>query len=482
MTYEEVKAVFTQNNITSLTAYSVWIDIQEELVRQLLNSERWLVVEKNVEGKKRTFKVVKVPPITDIFKRDIERRLGGSVTIEEITEQEYDKVLFYLSNAQASTPANSSNAVMGEDAIKLNASQVVQNTLADGILANIFYTVSNNYEWNMCTDILFMPFSNGSYGIYIRYQGMLVALFNRFFSSEDIRKVINRLKTVAGMDITEERRPQDGQASIFLEWNNMLIDVRIATVGTINGESLELRLLNKRNVQLTLEELGMLPEQIDMVEKAITKPYGIILTTGPTGAGKTTTLYALLQKLYNKGGKNIITIEDPVEYNFDGILQIQINTKADITFSSTFRAILRMDPDIILVGEIRDKETMQTALDAALSGHLVLSTLHANNTIATVTRLLGMDADPKLLGSAMNLILAQRLVKDVNGQMRGIFECLYITDTIKDVIAKNGTEKELYQAAEESNAIYTFQQAVEVYLKQGIASKEELEEKVGILI
>jgi len=178
--------------------------------------------------------------------------------------------------------------------------------------------------------------------------------------------MVTRVKVLADMDIAEKRRPQDGQFDVLVE--SQPYSIRVATVGSIYGENMFLRLLYRRSLRTGLDSLGMLPEQISVIREMIKKPYGIIVTTGPTGSGKTTTLYSLLKEIYEAKDKNIITIEDPVEYDFEGITQIQINPKADITFSSTLRAALRQDPDVILLGEIRDEETLRASLTQLCRG------------------------------------------------------------------------------------------------------------------
>jgi general secretion pathway protein E len=212
------------------------------------------------------------------------------------------------------------------------------------------------------------------------------------------------------MNIADPRRPQDGQFSLISSGRD--IDVRVATISTVHGETAVLRLLDKSMAALSLQQLGFLPESQEIFERMLMAPYGMILLSGPTGAGKTTTLYAAVNTL-DKVGRNIITIEDPVEYRFQGINQIQINPKAGVTFASGLRAIVRLDPDIILVGEIRDSETADIATQSALTGHLVLSSVHANDTIGVLFRLIDLGVEPFLICSAVICIIAQRMVRRV---------------------------------------------------------------------
>jgi type IV pilus assembly protein PilB len=220
--------------------------------------------------------------------------------------------------------------------------------------------------------------------------------------------VITRIKIMAGLDIAEKRVPQDGRISLLVDGKT--VDFRVATFPTIYGEASVLRILEKGSIALSLEELGFLPEQLEIFKKSIIKPWGAILVTGPTGSGKTTTLYSALNMI-NSVEKNIITVEDPVEYRLEGINQVQVNPKAGLTFASALRSILRNDPDIIMIGEIRDVETALIAIESALTGHLVLSTLHTNNSASVFTRLIEMGIEPFLISSAIDCVLAQRLAR-----------------------------------------------------------------------
>ena len=218
----------------------------------------------------------------------------------------------------------------------------------------------------------------------------------------------SRLKVMAKLDIAEKRLPQDGRISLKVAGRN--VDVRVSTIPTHHGERIVLRLLDKEIAPLDLARLGMSSQHLEIMKKLIAHPYGIILVTGPTGSGKTTTLYAILNTL-NDASRNILTIEDPIEYYLSGIGQTQVNTKIDMSFARGLRAILRQDPDIVMVGEIRDLETVEMAIQASLTGHLVLSTLHTNSAIGAITRLRDRGAEPFLLSSTMIGVVAQRLVR-----------------------------------------------------------------------
>lgn len=220
--------------------------------------------------------------------------------------------------------------------------------------------------------------------------------------------VISRLKIMSEMDIAERRLPQDGRMGLVVA--GKAIDLRVASLPTVHGEKVVMRILDKSSVLLKLEDLGFLPINFQRFEHSYTRPYGMILVTGPTGSGKSTTLYATLNIL-NKEDRNIITVEDPVEYRLPGVNQIQVNNKAGLTFASALRSILRADPDIVLIGEIRDRETAQIAIEAALTGHLVLSTLHTNDAPSAVSRLVEMGVEPFLVASAVDCVLGQRLAR-----------------------------------------------------------------------
>lgn len=220
--------------------------------------------------------------------------------------------------------------------------------------------------------------------------------------------VLARIKVMGDMDVAESRAPQDGRIQVRLAKRD--VDIRVSTVPTLSGEKAVLRILDRSKNILSLPELGMDEKEMEVFRQAVSLPNGIILVTGPTGSGKTTTLYAALSELVEES-KNIMTVEDPVEYHLSGVNQVQVNRLAGVTFANSIRAFLRQDPDIILVGEIRDHETASTAVQASLTGHLVLSTLHTNDAPTAITRLLEMELEPFLVASSMTLAMAQRLVR-----------------------------------------------------------------------
>ncbi len=241
-----------------------------------------------------------------------------------------------------------------------------------------------------------------------RIDGSLHNMFS--LPLKTLTPIISRIKILANMNIADHHRPQDGQFSIKAK--GRLIDIRVGIISTVCGEMAVLRLLDKSRATLTLTELGFLTESLEKYESMLRVPYGIILVSGPTGAGKTTTLYASVNSL-DQTERNILTVEDPVEYRFSNINQIQVNPRAGVTFASGLRSMLRLDPDVILIGEIRDAETANIAIQSALTGHLVLSSIHANDAVGVVLRLIDLGVEPFLVSSALIGVIAQRMVRRI---------------------------------------------------------------------
>ncbi len=250
----------------------------------------------------------------------------------------------------------------------------------------------------------------GEYNIRIRYRidGQLEEIMRH--ELDLLPAVVTRIKIMSNMNIAERRRPQDGRIGMYVDGNEF--DLRISIIPTVHGEKVVLRINDKRNFIKSVEELGFFTNDMKTFNKILQNPHGMIVVTGPTGSGKSTTLYTAIQKL-NNDNVNIITVEDPVEANIDKINQIQVNIKADITFATALRSILRQDPDIIMIGEIRDSETATIAIRAAVTGHLVLSTLHTNDAPSTITRLIDMGIEPFLIGSSLVASISQRLVRKI---------------------------------------------------------------------
>ncbi len=266
------------------------------------------------------------------------------------------------------------------------------------------------------SDIHFEPYETETV-VRFRLDGMLHDVMK--INPQTYQSVVSRIKVVSNLNVAEKRVPQDGRIRVKI--GNRDLDIRVSVVPTVFGERIVLRLLDKSGSLLSLEELGLSTDMEEKLKRLANKPYGIVLITGPTGAGKSTTLYAML--LYIKSPtKNIITIEDPVEYQIKGISQIQVNPKVGLTFASGLRSILRQDPDVIMVGEIRDSETADIAVHAALTGHLLLSTLHTNDAVSAVPRLIDMGVEPFLVASSIEGVVAQRLVRKICPQCREEYE------------------------------------------------------------
>ena len=298
--------------------------------------------------------------------------------------------------------------------------------------------------------------------------------------------LVSRLKIMAELDIAERRVPQDGRIRLRLQ--DRQVDVRVSIIPTLNGESVVLRLLDKARGRIGLDEIGMSAETLAEFRKIIARPHGIVLATGPTGSGKTTTLYAAID-LVRTGREKILTVEDPVEYELHGVPQVPVNEKVGVTFASALRAILRQDPDVVMVGEIRDPLTAEIAIQAALTGHLVLSTLHTNDAASAITRLLDLNIAPFLVASTVEAVLAQRLVRRVCASCAGkgcancaqsgyrgrtgIYELLVLNDEIKRAITASATAGELLALARQ-NGMRTLREHGEQLVRDGITTEQEV--------
>ena len=269
------------------------------------------------------------------------------------------------------------------------------------LVNNIFFQAVHR----RASDIHIEPYENEA-RVRFRIDGVLHDVFT--LPQQQIAALLSRLKIMANLNIAERRLPQDGQSRVKI--GRDLVDIRVSVIPTLGGERVMLRLLDKSRGQLGLEQVGFRPEMLGHFRNLINLPHGIILLTGPTGSGKTTTLYAALNEL-NSEERNILTVEDPIEYQIPGIGQMQVKPKINLTFANCFRHILRQDPDIIMIGEIRDLETAEIAIQASLTGHLVLSTLHTNDSASAITRLIDMGIEPYLISSSVIAAMAQRLIR-----------------------------------------------------------------------
>jgi general secretion pathway protein E len=308
--------------------------------------------------------------------------------------------------------------------------------------------------------------------------------------------LVSRIKIMAALDIAEKRLPQDGR--ITLRVGGRAVDVRVSTLPTGHGERVVLRLLEKDLSRLTVESLGMNDRTLKRFDELIKQPHGIILVTGPTGSGKSTTLYGAIRRL-DHTTTNIMTVEDPIEYDLEGIGQTQVNAKIEMDFARALRAILRQDPDVVMIGEIRDLETAQIAVQASLTGHLVLATIHTNDSASSITRLVDMGIEPFLLSSSVLGVLAQRLVRklcphckqpETNGQgfravgcaqcsqtgyigRTGIYELLTVDDDLRLLVHNNGNEADIRRQAEKAGMLPMRSDAMR-WVAAGITSQEEV--------
>jgi general secretion pathway protein E len=306
----------------------------------------------------------------------------------------YDEIEKHISHI---SPSNESKV---EKALNID-------TATDAPVAQALTLIVDEAVKARASDIHLQP---GDDKVRVRYRidGALHDMFTLPLAT--LTPLVSRIKIMGKMNIADHHRPQDGQFSV--KTKGRVIDIRVAIIATVYGEMAVLRLLDKSRATLSLAEIGFLPESLARYENMLKVPYGVILVSGPTGAGKTTTLYASLNSL-DQTESNIITIEDPVEYRFSNINQIQVNPKSGLTFASGLRSILRLDPDVILVGEIRDAETANIAIQSALTGHLVLSSIHANDAVSVVLRLLDLGVEPFLVSSALIGVVAQRMARRI---------------------------------------------------------------------
>ena len=322
------------------------------------------------------------------------------------------------------------------------------------------------------SDIHIEPYEK-NLSIRFRVDGILKEILS---PSSRIASLLNaRIKVMANLDIAEKRVPQDGRISLKLgeKW----VDLRVSTLPSNYGERIVLRLLDKSEAKFNLDDLGMPAGQKEVFTKSLSQNNGIILVTGPTGSGKTTTLYAGLN-LLNDQSRNILTVEDPIEYAVDGIGQTQVNNKVGMTFAAGLRAILRQDPDVVMVGEIRDKETAEIAIQASLTGHLVLSTIHTNDTLGAITRLIDMGVEPYLLASSLRTIISQRLVRKLSSDgetysgRQGIFEILDIDQNVKELINDDFSEKKVRDIIDPQHDF--LEESGQKLIQEGVTTLEEV--------
>ncbi len=343
---------------------------------------------------------------------EVRRFVGRPLQLERISKQQFDALLA-TSYEQRSNEAMQMMEDLGDDLDLFAVAQALPETEDllesedDAPIIRLINALLTEAVKENASDIHIEPFENRLV-VRFRVDGVLREVLQPQRVLAPL--LVSRIKVMAKLDIAEKRLPQDGRISLRVA--GRAVDVRVSTLPSGHGERVVLRLLDKQVGRLDLSHLGMGAATEQVIDRLIQRPYGIILVTGPTGSGKTTTLYAALERLNNKR-RNIMTVEDPIEYYLDGIGQTQVNTKVEMSFARGLRAILRQDPDVVMVGEIRDLETAEIAVQASLTGHLVFSTLHTNSAAGAVTRLRDMGVEPFLLSSSLVAVLAQRLVRVV---------------------------------------------------------------------
>ena len=341
---------------------------------------------------------------------ELRRTLGGPIAVRELSDDEFAQA---LDRAYERSMNHAMQIVddIGEDmnlediAQNLQKAQDLLESEDDAPIVRLINALLTQAVREGVSDIHIEPFETRSV-VRFRLDGVLRDIVQPQQALHGV--IVSRIKIMARLDIAEKRMPQDGRITLRLA--GRAVDVRVSSLPTGHGERIVLRLLDKQAGRLDLTKLGMAERTLTTLDHLIHQPHGILLVTGPTGSGKTTTLYAALSQLDSKRF-NIVTVEDPIEYDLDGVGQTQVNAKIDLSFARALRAILRQDPDIIMIGEIRDLETAQIAVQASLTGHLVLATLHTNDAIGAVTRLVDMGVEPFLCASSLIGVLAQRLVR-----------------------------------------------------------------------
>ena len=338
---------------------------------------------------------------------EVRRVLGRPLDVVTVEPAAFDRLLSdnYAMDGQATAAAAVGMGELDSLAEGLPTAEDLLDTADDAPAIRLINGIIADAARNGVSDIHIEPYESGLV-VRMRIDGVLRETLR--MPPHVAPVVVSRIKVMARLDIAERRVPQDGRMGLTL--GGKLLDVRVSTLPSRAGERVVLRILDKENAGIDLPALGLTPGIHRLLTEALSEPNGIILVTGPTGSGKTTTLYAALRTL-NDGSRNILTVEDPVEYAVDGVGQTQVNARVGLTFAAGLRAILRQDPDTVMVGEIRDRETADIAVQASLTGHLVLSTVHTNDAVGAITRMRDMKVEPFLLASTLRAVIAQRLVR-----------------------------------------------------------------------
>ncbi len=384
--------------------------------------QKVVIFSRDVEGTK----VAMSDPFDYPMIKALEKKLGDKVIPYYSTDYEITNAFrLYRQTIQKEYVSNiQKNAIKAQGATKEDVSII---RLVDDLLSYGFI--------NHASDVHIEP-TEKEVIVRFRIDGILYDVLN--FPKSILEMIVTRIKILAKLRTDESRSAQDGK--IMTEVEGARVDIRVSIVPIVNGEKIVMRLLSSQGKQFSLEDLGMSEHDLTIVNEAAGRPYGMILSTGPTGSGKTTSLYALI-KILNHRDVNICTIEDPVEYSLDGVNQIQVNPQTNLTFAAGLRSLLRQDPDIIMVGEIRDNETAGIAINAAMTGHLVLSTLHTNDAATSLPRLIDMHIEPFLVASTVNIIIGQRLVRKIC--MKCIFSYTLTPKELEDLKKEINIDKYL---------------------------------------
>lgn len=374
-------------------------DILQIIPEVVAKSQRIIAFKKDVQG----VHVAMANPHNIQMRDFLAKKVDSPVVVYFASERDiFDSLKNYSRNV-----VETFDQIISENLKKLKA---VRGERVEPPIIKIVDTILTYAFQNKASDIHIEP-QESAMLVRFRIDGMLHDIIS--FPLDLHNPILTRIKVLSRLPIDEHQSAQDGKFKFKIGFSNNDLDIRVSIVPITKGEKVVMRLLSERTRKLSLAELGFSRAEYEKVRRSYEKPYGMILATGPTGSGKTTTMYAIL-KLLNDREVNIATIEDPVEYEIEGINQIQVNPKTNLTFASGLRSILRQDPNIILVGEIRDEETAEIAVNAAMTGHLVLSTLHTNDAVTAFLRLLDMDIEPYLVSSTVNLVIAQRLVRKIH--------------------------------------------------------------------